>query len=140
MFMNGGMFRKSDMTMSKEIDEAILSHIKWGLRLKAAINSEMINVSTDHIARDDLCPFGKWLYSDAIPVAAKSLNEYQEVINTHRRFHNCAATIVSLALSGNFEEAYMHMADNSDYTIASVMLILNLRLWQANTGNISHLL
>ena len=127
------------MTMNQEIDEAISTHIKWGLSLKDAINSEIVNVSADDISRDDICTFGKWLYSDAIPLAAKSLNEYQQVVNVHKRFHNCAATILSLALLGNFEEASMRMADNSDYTIASVMLILNLRLWQSKTGNVSRL-
>ncbi len=79
------------MTMRTEIDEAIAWHIKWGLRLKEAIGSGIIDISEDDAARDDACKFGMWLYGSSIPDFAKNSSEYLLAVDLHKRFHKYAA-------------------------------------------------
>ena len=117
------------MTMSEQINNAIIAHCEWVEKLRVAIESGQIDISVETAIQDNVCPFGQWLYGDTIPETAKALPGYQSVLRLHARFHEFAATILSIAISGNRDDAFNRIIKSSDYAITSHMLTLSLKLW-----------
>ena len=120
------------MTIIDEIENAIQVHCAWADRLRVAINTGSCDLTPKTAGRDNVCAFGKWLYSAAIPDDAKSLPGYQNAITSHANFHKNAAKVLELALTGKKPEALQHMDTTSEYEISSVTLTLILRGWQVD--------
>jgi hypothetical protein len=92
------------------IDQAILAHVKWKIRLKRYIDGHE-EVDPAILAKDDQCDLGKWLYADAKdfvgPVALADLK------TRHARFHTVAAGVARSARSLSPGKA-MEMLDPLD--------------------------
>lgn len=84
--------------------EIIGAHVMWKQRLTAFLagnSAEQLDPET--IRLDDRCALGKWIYG-----AGKAMSElprYEEVRGLHAQFHQYAADVVTLQLSGNTAEA-----------------------------------
>ncbi|MBW8329875.1 MAG: CZB domain-containing protein [Thiobacillus sp.] len=84
--------------------EIIGAHVMWKQRLTAFLagnSTEQLDPET--IRLDDRCALGKWIYG-----AGKAMSElprYEEVRGLHAQFHQYAADVVTLQLSGNTVEA-----------------------------------
>ena len=118
------------MSIVDDIEDAIRVHCAWADRLKAAIATGASEMTVDIAANDGICPFGRWLHGATIPESAKAFHSYDHSVQIHREFHQCAAEVLELALSGEAKEALLRMSDASDYVTISVMLTLTLRAWQ----------
>lgn len=116
--------------MRQNIEAAIESHQAWTETFLNAIESQKITEAIANSGYDDLCGFGKWLYS--LDDETKHRPAFRRVKDQHYRFHLEAAEIVSLMEGARFAEARTKLA--GDYAVASAKLVTLLRDWQAAEG------
>lgn len=113
--------------MKQTINDAVASHLAWTEEFQLAIESRNITEAVAFSGYDDMCSFGKWLYS--LDDAIKRKPDYRLVKDLHYRFHAEAAEIVRLMKKASFAEAKTCL--EGDYAIASAKLLQALRDWQA---------
>jgi len=101
--------------MKEQIFAALTAHTAWKQKLYQAIDSTIIDPPPSIIAKDNVCVFGKWLYSDEIPASIKQLPEYEEVRQIHAQFHKLTSEIAMLAVLGEKEKAKLSLAEGSKY-------------------------
>ena len=114
--------------MREEIVAAILAHGQWKARLITAIETGKSDFTPDNVKVDDKCAFGKWFHS----LSGEDLKSpyYNEVKELHAKFHQIAARILDLAITGKKEEAQTAMGPTSEYMEISTQLILTLGRWK----------
>ena len=101
---------------SLNIEVSIAAHENWLTRLETYVSghsSEELNPV--HIACDDQCDLGKWIYSDG----EKYLGEYaafKDLKATHKLFHFKASSVVSLCQDERVEEARATLANDMHKT------------------------
>jgi hypothetical protein len=84
--------------------EIIGAHVMWKQRLTAFLAGDSSeNLDPETICLDDRCALGKWIYGDGKPMA--KLPRYEEVRELHAQFHQNAADVVTLHLTGNTADA-----------------------------------
>ncbi len=84
--------------------EIIGAHVMWKQRLTAFLAGKSTEqLDPDTIRLDDRCALGKWIYGTGKSMS--ELPQYEEVRGLHAQFHQYAADVVSLHLSGNSGEA-----------------------------------
>ncbi|MEI7610065.1 MAG: CZB domain-containing protein [Rhodospirillaceae bacterium] len=118
--------------MIAEIEEAIRTHRAWSRRLRVAIETSEFGQSVEDVLNDRNCEFGKWLYGDSISEVTKRQYGYHNILSHHSTFHRYAATVLSLALAGKKDEALKCMDANSEYELASTLLIHSLLAWHGD--------
>jgi hypothetical protein len=108
---------------------AIESHLRWKARLSdyiAGNSNENLEAAT--IALDDKCVLGQWIYG---PGGRTFGNEtgFEELRETHARFHLCAAEVVRKVDAGQRDEAG-RLISTGDYAKTSMLVIRQLSaLW-----------
>jgi hypothetical protein len=117
----------------EEIRNAIAAHAMWKARLKIAIKTGEIDTPVETIRMNDQCDFGKWLDASTLTAADKSSDHYKTVRALHTEFHETAARVVELALTGYKREAENMMALNGEYTAISAKLIQAMMSWKTDT-------
>jgi Chemoreceptor zinc-binding domain len=117
------------MSLKDEIDKAIGAHSAWKQRLKTAIDTGKAEVTVENAGKDNVCPFGQWLYGTSIG-GAKDLSAYNDVRTIHANFHKRAAEILDLALKGKKAEATALMGVAADYNKISAQLTQAMMKWQ----------
>jgi len=122
------------MSLKEEIDKAVGAHSAWKQRLKGAIDTGKSEVTVDNAAKDNVCPFGQWLYGTTIAAGAKGLPGYNEVRTIHANFHKAAAAILDLALKGKKAEATALMGVTAEYSKVSAQLTQAMMKWQKDSG------
>ena len=97
-------------SQSLNIDVAIAAHQNWLTRLEAFVAGHSHEqLDPVHIACDDKCDLGKWIYSDG----QKHLGNYaafNDLKATHKMFHFKASSIVSLQQAGRYDEAHNELS------------------------------
>lgn len=116
------------MSYFEAINTAIGAHSEWKLRLRQAIETGKSEWTIDRVAPDNLCAFGKWLYS--LPDNDRQLENWRVVRVLHADFHREAARVLELALRGSKEEARTLMAFGSPYAKVSSRLIWEMMEWK----------
>ena len=71
------------MSLHDEITKAIGAHGVWKMRLRTAIETGKADANAADVAKDNACAFGQWLYSSAIPAAARTR---ADCVQAARRF------------------------------------------------------
>ena len=87
------------------LKQVIDAHMAWRTRLVGILdgsNDERPEIS--EVAMDNLCILGKWLYGTAKPLYSK-LPEYEELRQTHAKFHLCAGEILMEFKRGDQDKA-----------------------------------
>jgi methyl-accepting chemotaxis protein len=110
---------------------AIAAHSAWSGRLRSAIGSRTLDVPVATVRVDNQCQFGKWLYGEQLSAAEKTTKQYSEVKQLHAQFHESAAKIAQLAISGQSEAAEEAMKPGSDFSSLSSRLTSALNEWSA---------
>lgn len=118
------------MASIKEIDKAIGAHGMWKSRLKMTIESSRIDTPVETIRRDDQCDFGKWLHGSTLTAADKATKHYKTVTELHAEFHQTAARVVELALTGRKSEAETMMILGGEYAVISAKLTQAMMNWK----------
>ncbi len=113
----------------RQISAAILAHDDWKARLLAAIESGSSEFQPDAVRADHLCPFGRW-FESVEPELRDSLH-YERVRTLHAQFHEAAAQVLTLALSGRGPQALTSLEFGSEFVRASVLLVDELEFWRA---------
>jgi hypothetical protein len=117
-----------DMITKEEIDEALEAHAQWRNQLQEAISSGKSEFKVDMVSKDNVCPFGQWLYK--LSKDEIKNDEPQIVQHLHAEFHKVAGDILSLALAGRKEEALAKLDYKSEYGSAAGKLILAMIGWK----------
>ena len=116
--------------MKQNIDAAIHSHQAWTETFRNAIDRQEISEYLGGSGYDDLCNFGKWLYS--LDDEVKRQPVFRRVKDAHYRFHLEAAEIVRLMEAEDFAGARARLT--GDYAATSAKLLGLLRDWQTAEG------
>lgn len=85
--------------------DALTAHVAWKEKLRKAIDSGIIDPPPAKISQDNLCAFGKWLYSPDLAHEVKASAHYQSIVKTHAAFHRAASEVAMLAEVGEKEKA-----------------------------------
>jgi hypothetical protein len=108
-------------------DQAIAAHGRWTYRLYQAIKTGESEWSVSEVRTDNRCDFGAWL--EQLPDAAKASERCRRVRALHAAFHERAAEVLRLALSGKTDEAKAAIALGSDFSKTSADLTMALSEW-----------
>jgi hypothetical protein len=95
---------------------ALSAHVAWKEKLRKAINAGIIDPPSSVIREDNLCVFGKWLYSTDLPNEVKASPHYEQTRKIHAEFHKVASEIAMLAEIGEKDKARKMMSADSPYT------------------------
>lgn len=116
------------MIDAKMIDKALLAHKEWKNRLEHAITTGNSDFEPKIVVKDNICEFGKWLYS--LSADEKSNENFNIVKNLHAEFHKIAGDILQQAISGNKDEARARFSFGGTYGVASAKLNTALYNWK----------
>jgi hypothetical protein len=116
------------MDLQTEVDNAIAAHGMWKRRLRTAIDAGQSEWSPEGVRPDNLCAFGKWLYS--LPPATKGSAQWMEIRALHADFHVEAARVLQMALEGRRAEAEAALAAGSKFGSISSNLVGALMSWK----------
>ena len=117
------------MKFKEEIKEAVGAHGAWKRKLKIAIATGKIDVKVSTIKADKQCSFGKWLYGPTITEKQKNSEHYHAVQELHAVFHEKAAKVAQLAISGEKAHALNMLEVNGEFTVASAELTTSMMAW-----------
>lgn len=116
------------MSYYDAINTAISGHAEWKQRLRSAIDTGKSEWSVDKVSPDNLCAFGKWLYS--LPTTEQQEERWKLVRALHADFHKEAAKVLDLALRGIKEDAKTLMSFDSAYAKTSAKLTWEMMEWR----------
>lgn len=86
--------------LDKQIKDAMGAHGCWKQQLKDAVAHGRLRDPAEHISRDDLCNFGKWLQDLQADPETSSSPEYAAVVAAHARFHKAAGHVAKCVENG----------------------------------------
>jgi methyl-accepting chemotaxis protein len=110
------------------VDRMLSEHGRWAYGLIQTIGSEEITASPDSVRPDDRCAMGQWLYSDARTALDPAVRA--EVTDRHRRLHESAAHVLSLAAEGEIERALAAVAPGGEFSLAANGLAVTVERWR----------
>lgn len=119
--------------LADQIGAGLAAHAAWRTRLADAIASGASDVDEDTLARDDRCPFGRWLH-EGCPDAIRAGADYRTVHDLHEEFHRCAAEVMHLAVSGRPDEASSAMSTGAPFVQTSADLTSAMIAWRDGAG------
>jgi predicted RNase H-like nuclease (RuvC/YqgF family) len=117
------------MNKKDEIKRAVGDHGIWKKMLKNAVDTGKINIQISTIQADNQCSFGQWLYGSTITENEKNSSLYEEVRALHTTFHEKAAEVAQLAISGHKARAMKMLEVNGEFTAASAALTTSMMAW-----------
>lgn len=117
------------MSIQEEIKKAIGSHGLWKGRLALAIETGSSEFSPERIRHDNECDFGRWLYGSTIPPAVKHTPEYEACRHLHAEFHQEAANVLKLAVTGHKDKAHEAMHSKGKFAEISSHLTTAMMKW-----------
>jgi hypothetical protein len=120
------------MELADEINKAIGAHAMWKQRLRQAIDSSGSEFTVERVRPDNLCDFGKWLYS--LSITDQQSTHWKTVKELHAKFHIEAARVLDLALKGKKQEAEKALNLGSDFAKASADLTTAMMKWKSATS------
>jgi len=120
------------MAIQDDIQKAIQMHAMWRVDLLKTLASGLVHFDLEILKKDDDCPLGQWLYSDAIPVAVKETEEYATCVELHKEFHVMTHDIAELLVQGRRHDVLRALEGEGPYHALSSRLIAHLRKWSAS--------
>jgi methyl-accepting chemotaxis protein len=117
------------LSLSDSIVKAIAAHGLWKTRLKEAIETGTSMFRVDMTKVDNMCDFGKWLYS--LPPNERTSERWEKVRQLHAAFHVEAARVLDLALKGKKSEAEAALEPGNPYSATSAALVTELQAWKS---------
>jgi len=118
------------MAAAEEINKAIGAHGMWKQRLRQAIETGKSDFTVERVRPDNLCDFGKWLYS--LPAIDQTSAHWKAVRDLHGKFHTEAAHVLGLAVGGLRQEAEKKLDAGSQFIKISSDLTGAMMKWKAS--------
>ncbi len=115
-----------------QVNAAINAHALWKAHLGTAITLGSTPFRVEDVGRDDRCRFGQWLHGLR---SEKNAPQFEEVRALHARFHEEAAQVLDLALTGKADEARARVAPEGTYATTSARLVEALVRWSDQFGD-----
>ena len=114
---------------SHPLRAAIVAHAGWKKRLRTAIETRRLpdGIELATVARDDACPFGKWLHSGQ--AASLDPTRTATITGQHAQFHRHAAGVLTAVHNGQPDAARALMSDPAAYGGAAAALTDSLIDW-----------
>lgn len=117
------------MAFEDEITKAIGAHGVWKMRLRTAIESGKADANAADVAKDNVCPFGQWLYGPSLSPAVRASLDYATVRRLHADFHKCASKVIECVVVGDKAQADTLMA--GEYNKISGDLTSAMMKWKS---------
>jgi hypothetical protein len=112
-----------------EVAKFIGAHGNWKVRLKQAIDTGKSEFKVEDVRRDDLCNFGKWLYS--LTSTDQQSVHWNNARELHAKFHTVAAHVLDLALKGQKQEAKKEVDLGGSFAHASAEFTRAMMEWKS---------
>lgn len=116
------------MSAQHAILKAIAAHGLWKNHLHEAIATRTSHFTIEQVRVDHACEFGKWLRT--LTRVDQQSAHYQTVQALHVQFHQEAAHVLQLALTGRKAEAEKAMALGGSFAKVSAHLTLAMTKWR----------
>ncbi len=121
------------MSLEDEIKGALACHGACKKILKDAVATGTLELQISVIKADDQCNFGKWLCGPMITEQQKNSDHYKKVRGLHAVFHEKAAKVARLAVSGDSAHAAKMLETNGEFAKASAALTTSMMAWLNET-------
>lgn len=95
-----------------DFDRVINAHLQWKSKLNAFLGGAGEALDPAVVARDDKCELGCWIHGEGERFTGNVT--YREVRTRHAAFHQCAAEVIRLRLSGDAAGAARLLGDEFD--------------------------
>lgn len=111
-------------------DDAMRAHSDWKIKLQRYLRNPDGSINAVTLGQDNQCVLGKWLYGEGRSFSNHP--EYQQLLQSHKSFHQCASDIVVRSDRGeNLQDAVV-LGSSSAYgknssTVASLIMKLKLK-------------
>ncbi|KAF0182288.1 MAG: hypothetical protein FD124_2043 [Alphaproteobacteria bacterium] len=125
----------SDAAIADAIKKAMGAHGAWKLKLRTAITVGRCDTSPSTARCDNLCEFGKWLYSSELSPETKRGMPFQVVRRLHAEFHDCAGQVLNLVQAGKAKEAQALL--DGDFAARSDKLNRALTKWRGEVQSVA---
>ncbi|TDX24729.1 CZB domain-containing protein [Rhodovulum visakhapatnamense] len=111
-----------------EIATAQMKHLKWKANLTSAIVQGRSDITPEKAACDKSCEFGKWFHGPAFGEDDKSSAAWKALDEAHASFHATASRVLSLAISGESEDAKALLT--GEFATQAENVLKALSLWK----------
>lgn len=118
------------LSITNEINKAIAAHGIWKQHLREAIATRQSQFRVERVQVDNDCDFGKWLQTFSF--ADQQSPQFKTVQALHTPFHQEAAHVLQLALTGRQAEAEQAMALGGPFAKVSANLTIAMSQWRAS--------
>jgi hypothetical protein len=106
----------------------LADHGRWTYRVLRAVESAGSAAAPNGVPPDDDCALGRWLGTDA--GAALGPAVVSDLADRHRRLHESAADLVTLAAEGQKERALAAVAPGGEFSVAAHGLAVTVEGWR----------
>jgi hypothetical protein len=118
----------AEPTFAEQIKGAIAAHSMWKGELDAAIATGKSNRDVNVVKKDDACAFGHWLHG-TVDAQHKKGEDFSKVKDLHAKFHQAAASVLTLALAGRKDDAKKAMGQGTPFADTSASLTRAMMEW-----------
>lgn len=100
-----------------DFDDAIVSHLKWKIRLHDFLSGKGGKLDSATAADARVCELGQWI--DGEGQRYQETPDYRDLKEKHAAFHRVAAEVLRLAESGDRAGAMALLANGREFSSAS---------------------
>jgi len=114
------------LLLAQQIRAALTAHELWRAHLVQAALTGRARMTVTEAAREEACDLGRWLQRiGELP----EVPQVAPVRDLHRHFHEEAARVLELALTGRRSESLLAVGPGSRFDEASIRLSSALKDW-----------
>lgn len=107
-----------------DLESAISAHEMWKVRLQACLDGKSADLADPElVCVDDQCQLGIWLYGPG-GQRLRGYPAFHALVARHQQFHQLAATVLSLAQAGQYDEAQAIMSGGYHSASSKVLMLL----------------
>lgn len=107
------------------IEEAILAHARWRIRLASYMRSPNHSIDITQLRAKDKCDLGRWLYGEG--AIHRSKPEYEALEKAHAQFHQIAANLAQKAELMQIPNIDSALSAGSEFGHASTLIVNNIK-------------
>jgi Chemoreceptor zinc-binding domain len=111
------------------LDEAILSHTKWKMRLSSYLSKPDHSLKASAVESPNECELGRWIHGEGKKYF--SLPEFVALVSGHKSFHKAAAEVIRKADAGGKVSEETALGARSEFAAASTSIVRSLMALKA---------